>query len=103
MTAPADIKRKFRQLDNDVHAIYGKLDEISAGQRGHGKRLDGIDGRLDGIDGRLDGIDGRLEQMDQRLSGRLDGIDGRLDGIDGRLDGVNGQLEQILNVLGSGR
>jgi septation ring formation regulator EzrA len=105
----AELDRKVRQLDSDVHAIYRMLDKISGTQREHGKALADVKdslssvrgtqarhgNRLSEIDGHLEGIDSSLTDMratQARHGNRLDGIDGRLDRIDGKLDAVIDRL-----------
>jgi chromosome segregation ATPase len=105
----AELDRKVRQLDNDVHAIYRTLDKISETQGKHGEALADVKdslssvrgtqarhgNRLSEIDGHLEGIDSALTDMraaQARHGNRLDGIDGRLDRMDGKLDAVLDRL-----------
>jgi hypothetical protein len=70
----AELERKVRQLDSDVHAIYNMLDKISETQREHGKGLADVKDSLSSVRGtqarhgnRLDGIDGKLDAVLDRL------------------------------------
>ncbi len=51
---PADIERKLRQHDNEIIAIYTKLDEIKATVKQHDRRFDQMDRRCDQVDTRFD-------------------------------------------------
>jgi hypothetical protein len=84
VTSTPDLRRKVRQLDNDVRAIYGLLETIQTTQGSHGLRLDSIDARLARHDARFDAIDARLNDHDARF----DAIDSRFEPIDSKLDTV---------------
>lgn len=43
MTAPGNLDRKVRQLDNDIEAIYGMLTSIEITQKRHHTRLSSIE------------------------------------------------------------
>ncbi len=87
-----DLERKVRQLDNDVHAIYDMLSDISISQRDQANRLGEVSGRLSGLDGRLSEMDGKLERQGNRLSE-----------MDGSLSGLNGKLDTITDLLRPGQ
>ncbi|WP_152362533.1 hypothetical protein [Microlunatus speluncae] len=112
MTSPADIERKVRQLDNDVHSIYEFLTTISETQGRHGNRLDEIDQKIEGVDQKVTGLEQRFDGLEQRFDGlehRFDGLeqkvaghDRRFDGVDQRFDGVDRKLDQIIGLLDVG-
>jgi chromosome segregation ATPase len=59
--APED--RKIRQLDNDVLAIYEKLDAISKTQGRHTGRLDELDSQLSRLTAIVDRQGNRLDEL----------------------------------------
>ena len=82
------MKRKVRQLDNDVQAIYEMLAGISATQQRHGNRLNELDAKLVTMDGKLETMDGKLATMD-----------GQLASMDGQLASMAGKLDAVLDLL----
>jgi hypothetical protein len=82
--SPAEIERKVRQHDNDLHSIYEILGSIQTTQVQHGNRLDEVTAKLGEHDSRFDVVDSRF------------------DVVDSRLDAVGAQLEQVLGLLRDG-
>jgi hypothetical protein len=56
MLTPAEIDRKVRQLDDDVHAIYELIDNVRVTQAEHTRRLDVLDEKADAHGAKLDRI-----------------------------------------------
>lgn len=88
MTTSGSIEQKVRQRDNDVHAIYGMLTEISITQGRHTNRLQEITEDMADHTQRL-----------ERLEGKVGGLEGKLDGLDGKVDGLDGKLDRVLDLL----
>jgi hypothetical protein len=82
VTSTPDLRRKVRQLDNDVRAISGLLETIQTTQGSHGLRLDAIDDRLARHDARFDAIDSRFETIDSKLDTVLDLLRGSTPSVD---------------------
>lgn len=65
--ASQKLEQKVRQLDNDVHEIYGMLSDIREAQKGHDARLDAHDARFDALDARFDAHDARFDSVEGKL------------------------------------
>lgn len=79
--SPAEMRRKVRQLDNDVQATYEMLVSIQVTQQRHGNRV------------------AELTEMVAGQETRFDGIERRLDGHDARFDVIDGKLDSVLELL----
>lgn len=90
MTTSGNIEQKVRQLDNDVHAIYGMLTTIGITQERHTNRLAEITEDIAAIRASVAAHDARFDAHDARF----DAVEGRLDAIDGKVDRVLSILER---------
>jgi ABC-type transporter Mla subunit MlaD len=91
--APED--RKIRQLDNDVLAIYEKLDAISKTQGRHTGRLDELDSQLSRLTAIVDRQGNRLDE----LAGTQDEHSATLAEHTATLAEHGTKLDRILEIL----
>ena len=71
MAQPVDVRRKLRQLDNDVQSIYAMLASITGTQQRHGNRLDELAEQLDRHGEQLGDHGEQLQRMDTKLDAIL--------------------------------
>jgi chromosome segregation ATPase len=106
MTTPAETKRKFQQLDNDVVEIYSKLDRILDTQRLHGDRLTKIeikvtelDNKVTGLETKITGLDNKVTELDNKVTGldtKVTGLETKITELDAKIDRKVGDLDRRL-------
>ena len=64
----AELDRKVRQLDNDVHAIYRMLGEISETQGKHGEALADVKDSLSSVRGTQARHGNRLRHCERQIT-----------------------------------